>query len=230
MGFSMAVYRFGLRSKLFIQGSSATEETSMSQLCHAHNTLRASLLVASAILASTMVLAMGLSGASAARAATFCAVSSGVTQNTTNVTGTAGNDWIDCSMADAGKVIDGRHGADTITGSAFRDTIDSGDGSDSVTGSAGDDTLTGNEGNDTLTGSDGNDTLNGNHGADTLNGGVGNDSLDGGRGADTLNGEDGNDSLTGAPGDGSVDRLNGGLGTDFCQGPGQDPDILTGCP
>jgi Ca2+-binding RTX toxin-like protein len=173
----------------------------MSHPSHAHNMLRASLLV-SAILAGSIVLAMGLSGASAARAATFCAVSSGVTQTTTNVTGTAGTDWIDCSMADAGKVIDGRHGVDTITGTAFRDTIDSGDGGDSVNGSAGDDTLIGNEGNDTLTGSDGNDSLNGNHGADTLNGGVGNDSLDGGRGADILNGEDGNDSLNGAPDDG----------------------------
>jgi Ca2+-binding RTX toxin-like protein len=208
---------------LSIQDSSATKEMYMNDPSHAHNTIRGSLLVASAILAGSMALAMELSGASAARAATFCAVSSGVTQTATSVTGTAGNDLIDCSMADAGKVIDGRHGADTITGTAFRDIIDSGDGGDSVTGSAGDDTLTGNEGNDTLTGSDGNDSLNGNHGADTLNGGVGNDSLDGGRGADILNGDDGDgdDVLIGAPGDSSVDRLNGGLGTDFCQGPGR---------
>jgi Ca2+-binding RTX toxin-like protein len=203
---------------------------SMTHLSHAHNTIRGSLLVASAMLAGSMVLAMELTGASAARAASFCVVSSGVTQTATSVTGTAGNDWIDCSMADAGKLINGRHGADTITGTAFGDTIDAGDGSDSVTGSAGDDSVTGNEGNDTLTGSEGNDSLYGNHGADTLNGGVGNDSLDGGRGADTLNGDDGDDVLTGAPNDSSVDRLNGGLGTDFCQGPGPDRDILTGCP
>lgn len=202
----------------------------MTRLFHAHNAIRDSLLVASAMLAGSMVLAMELTGPGAARAATFCAVSSGVTQTATSVTGTAGGDWIDCSMADAGKLINARHGADTIIGTAFGDTIDGGDGSDSVTGGGGDDSVTGNEGDDTLTGSGGNDSLNGNHGADTVNGGVGNDSLDGGRGADILNGDDGDDVLSGAPNDSNVDRLDGGPGIDLCQGPGPDRDILTGCP
>lgn len=93
MSFSMAVYR---RDRLTVEvvhpGSSATEETSMTHLSHAHNTIRGSLLVASAMLAGSMALAMGLTGASAARAATFCAVSFGVTQTATSVTGTAGTD------------------------------------------------------------------------------------------------------------------------------------------
>ena len=65
---------------MIIQGSSTTEEMYMIHLSHAHNAIRGSLLVASAMLAGSMALAMALTGASAARAATFCAVSSGVTQ------------------------------------------------------------------------------------------------------------------------------------------------------
>jgi hypothetical protein len=86
---------------LIIQGNSATEEMSMIHLPYAHNTTPGGLLVASAMLAGSMVLAMALTGVSAARAATFCAVSSGVTQTAASVTGTADSDWIDCSMADA---------------------------------------------------------------------------------------------------------------------------------
>jgi hypothetical protein len=38
------------------------------------------------------------------------------------------------------------------------------------------------------------------------------------------------DAVTGPPTDLSVDRVNGGLGTDVCEGPELDGDILTGCP
>ena len=60
------------------------------------------------ILAGTVIIAIGLlSGATGAHAATLCAVSTGVTQTATTVTGTPGNDSIDCSAADPAKAING---------------------------------------------------------------------------------------------------------------------------
>ena len=176
-----------------------------------------------------------------------CVVSDGVMQTDTTVTGTPGNDTIDCTSASPGKMIEGNAGNDTITGTAFADTINGGDGNDTITGgggndtitggngndtltgSAGDDSLTGGDGNDTLTGSEGNDTLIGGNGDDTLNGGVGDDSLDGGPGTDILNGDPGADNLTGPPNDTSVDSLDGGAGGDVCAGPFPDGDTLTNC-
>lgn len=176
-----------------------------------------------------------------------CVVSDGVMQTATTVTGTPGNDTIDCTNASPGKTITGNAGNDTITGTAFDDTITGDDGNDTITGgggndnitggngndtltgSAGNDTLTGGDGNDTLTGSEGNDSLNGGLGDDTLNGGVGDDSLDGGPGTDILNGDADDDSLTGPPNDTSVDSLDGGAGNDVCQGPFPDGDTLTNC-
>ncbi len=120
----------------------------------------------------------GLIGAPAASAATNCDVSSGVTQTATDVTGTSGNDTINCTSADSSKAIKGNGGNDTITGTNFNDTIDGGTGDDIITGGAGRDTLTGGSGTDTVNGSDGNDVLTGpsNDGAvDTLNGGTGYD-------------------------------------------------------
>jgi hypothetical protein len=52
------------------------------------DTVRRSLLVAGAILAATVVTAIGLEGATAAHAVTLCAVSTGVTQSATTLTGT----------------------------------------------------------------------------------------------------------------------------------------------
>jgi Ca2+-binding RTX toxin-like protein len=89
------------------------------------------------------------------------------------------------------------------------------------------DTITG---SDTIIGGVGDDTLTGASGNDTLNGGVGDNNLYGGADPDIVNGDAASDSLTGRPNDLSMDRVNGGLGTDVCQGPGPDGDILTGCP
>jgi Ca2+-binding RTX toxin-like protein len=91
-----------------------------------------------------------------------------VTQTATTVTGSGGNDTIDCTSADVGKTINGNGGNDTITGTRFDDTINGGDGNDTLTGGPGNDALSG--GNDRLSGPD-NDSA-----VDTLNGGDGTDS------------------------------------------------------
>jgi Ca2+-binding RTX toxin-like protein len=130
------------------------------------------------LLAGTMVMG-GLVGASPAFAASNCVVGPGVTQTATTVTGSGGNDTIDCTSADPGKTINGNGGNDTITGTAFNDTINGGDGNDTITGGVGNDTLSGGLGMDTLNGSAGNDTLSGpgtDLAVDTLNGGADTDS------------------------------------------------------
>jgi hypothetical protein len=117
-----------------------------------------------------------------AHAAVNCVVSPGVTQTDTVVTGSPGNDTIDCGGTDPAKTINGNGGNDTITGSAFDDTVDGGDGNDTITGGTGADTLSGGLGIDTISGSAGNDTL---IGASTDGS---QDSLDGGDGIDTCQG------------------------------------------
>lgn len=88
-----------------------------------------------------------------------CVVTDGVTQTANTVTGTSGDDTIDCTNASPGKTITGGDGNDTITGTAFNDAIDAGNGNDTVTGGSGDDVIEGGNGNDTLTGSAGNDVV-----------------------------------------------------------------------
>jgi Ca2+-binding RTX toxin-like protein len=88
-----------------------------------------------------------------------CVVSVGVTQTARTVTGTAGDDTIDCTNASPGKTISGLDGNDTVTGTAFDDTIDGGNGNDTVTGGPGNDVIEGGNGNDTLTGSGGDDVV-----------------------------------------------------------------------
>src|SRR5690242_7032627 len=90
-----------------------------------------------------------------AQAAVNCVVSPGVTQTDTVVTGSPGNDTIDCGGTNPAKTINGNGGNDTITGTAFDDTINGGDGNDTITGGAGNDTLNGGLGIDTISGSDG---------------------------------------------------------------------------
>ena len=143
---------------------------------HLHHPIRSSLL------AGTMVMAIGLLGGTAAAQASPCVVGPGVTQTDTVVTGSPGNDTIDCGGTDPGKTINGNGGNDTITGTDFDDTINGGDGNDTLTGGTGADTLTGGLGIDTISGSAGNDTLIGasNDGSQ--------DSLDGGVGIDTCQG------------------------------------------
>ncbi|MDX3187729.1 calcium-binding protein [Streptomyces sp. MN03-5084-2B] len=118
----------------------------------------------------------------AADAAVNCVVGPGVTQTDTTVTGSPGNDTIDCGGTNPGKTVNGNGGNDTITGSDFDDTINGGDGNDTLTGGTGNDTLTGGLGIDTISGGAGDDTLIGasNDGSQ--------DSLDGGLGTDTCQG------------------------------------------
>ncbi|MEA2185384.1 MAG: hypothetical protein QOK16_395 [Solirubrobacteraceae bacterium] len=100
------------------------------------------MLVGSAILAGSAAIAIGLNSAPVALAAVDCVVGLGVTQTATTVTGTSGNDTINCGGASPGKTIDGNGGLDTITGTLSVDTINGGDGNDTMTGGIGNDILT----------------------------------------------------------------------------------------
>jgi len=111
--------------------------------------------------------------------------------------------------------IRGGPGDDLLVGGEGNDTIDGGTGDDSQLGGEGDDTLDGNEGDDRLHGGVGADTLEGGEGHDSLDGGAGADLLIGGPGDDTLRGADGEDSLFGAEGN---DLLIAGPGTDLLVG------------
>ena len=112
------------------------------------------------LLAALMVTG-GLSGASTAYAASDCVVGPGVTQTATTVTGSGGNDTIDCTSADPGKTVNGNGGNDTITGGVGNDTLNGEIGEDTLSGSAGNDTLNGpadDAAKDTLNGGDGIDS------------------------------------------------------------------------
>jgi len=88
----------------------------------------------------------------------------------------------------------GTSGNDTLVGfPGGVNQTQGGDGNDSITGSAYADTLSGGAGNDTIIASEGNNALSGDadkdllialSGADTLRGGTGNDDLEGGTGND----------------------------------------------
>jgi hypothetical protein len=139
--------------------------------------------IRTALVAGSAAIAIGLvGGAAAAQAAVPCVVGPGVTQTDTTVTGSPGNDTIDCGGTNPGKTINGNGGNDTITGTDYADTINGGDGNDTLTGGTGDDALDGGLGIDTISGSAGSDTLVGasNDGSQ--------DSLDGGLGIDTCQG------------------------------------------
>jgi hypothetical protein len=140
-----------------------------------------------------------------------CVVSVGVLQTASIVTGTAADDTIDCTNASPGKWILGLDGNDTITGTAFDDTIIGGNGNDTITGGPGIDYIEGNAGNDTLTGSAGDDTLIAGSGNDTLSGGVG------------------NDTLLAQPADAGADGLFGDADSDTCNAVTAEGDTLTTC-
>jgi Ca2+-binding RTX toxin-like protein len=115
-----------------------------------------------------------------------CVVTIGVTVTDTTVTGTDGNDTIDCSGALAARTIVGGLGNDTITGTDFADTIRGAGGNDTMTGLGGDDDMTGGDGNNTMTGGAGDDTMSAGDGNDTMTGSAGDDTLQGGTGENTL--------------------------------------------
>lgn len=100
-----------------------------------------------------------------------------------------------------------------------------------LTGSVGDESLEGTHYNDTIYGMAGNDSIYGYAGIDILYGGDGDDRLYGGLGNDTLYGDVGSDNLFGNDGDDTLDGavgmdlLYGGLGNDtyiFRKGYGND--------
>jgi Ca2+-binding RTX toxin-like protein len=99
-------------------------------------------------------------------------------------------------------IVDGKGGADTLTGDNGRDHITGGTGSDTLDGRGGSDHLFGGAGNDTLTGGYGYDHLTGGTGNDRLYGNDGNDHLTGGTGDDILNGGTGNNTYYYDLGDG----------------------------
>ncbi|EIM30399.1 calcium-binding protein [Microvirga lotononidis] len=106
------------------------------------------------------------------------------------------------TASDAGSVLYGWGGNDTLWGGASRDRL---------YGGSGDDRLYGNGGNDRLYGGTGKDRLEGGTGRDYLAGDSGNDILKGGDGHDTINGGSGNDVIYGGTG---KDILTGGTGRD----------------
>jgi len=162
-----------------------------------------------------------------------CSVSSGVTISGTTITGTSGNDSINCSGSTSNLTIDGQGGNDTITGGSGDDVINGGDGNDVINGGGGNDTISGGEGDDTINGDAGDDRINGDRGADTINGGDGNDTLDGGNEKDTIFGGAGNDTITGGQQDDTIsgedgnDDINGGSGDDTISG-GAGNDSIDG--
>jgi Ca2+-binding RTX toxin-like protein len=145
--------------------------------------------------------------------------------------------------ADAGDVLDGGAGKDTIFAGSGEDFAEGGEGDDLISGDAGSDTLSGGAGADSLYGdpTQGSITIGGQdfytlpefHGNDTLLGGLGDDTLQGDGGADELYGGEDNDILIGdAAGlDESfhgADYLDGGDGNDVLLGQGKDDTLFGG--
>jgi large repetitive protein len=117
-----------------------------------------------------------------------------VTDAYTVTDGRGGEDDGAISIAyQAGNILTGTSGNDTLVAGDSDTTLNGGDGNDVLFGGAGNDTLNGGAGDDVLFGGAGNDILNGGVGNDVLNGGAGNDTLRGGLGADILTGGDGAD-------------------------------------
>jgi Ca2+-binding RTX toxin-like protein len=109
-------------------------------------------------------------------------------------------------MFDIERVLSGS-GNDYLVGNEAANVLYGGGGNDILDGRGGNDALFGQSGHDILSGRDGNDRL---------DGGSGSDSLYGQSGFDTLLGQDGNDVLFGL-GDGSIDLLDGGSGSDWAR-------------
>lgn len=144
--------------------------------------------------------------------------------------GGAGNDRINGGVhndriegGDGDDVLYGGLGNDYMDGQVGSDRLFGEDGDDMLIGGVHNDGLYGGGGRDTLMGLRGNDILSGDGGNDILFGGLGNDVLYGGLGTDALYGEDGDDTLYGK-GDGAVDTLDGGEGTDG--GEADNNDVL----
>ncbi|MGP1484947.1 MAG: retention module-containing protein [Campylobacter sp.] len=108
---------------------------------------------------------------------------------------TIGTDNADTIKGHDGKMIEGKDGNDTITGSDKGEHIDGGNGDDVINAGDGNDTIMGGAGNDTIDGGKGDDYIDGGDGSDSITAGEGNDKIvfdkedskiDGGDGKDTL--------------------------------------------
>ncbi len=183
-------------------------------------------------------------------AANHCTVSAEVVQEGNLVTGTSGNDTIDCSGGFDPHAIESLAGDDTVTGSDTSDDfIDGGAGDDDLDGGANvGDTVSfftaadrvfaslshgvarGGAGSDTLAGFENvigspfGDILVGDDGINTIRAHDGNDLVLGLGGFDVLEGGPGNDLVGG--GDGG-DEVTGDDDDDFLAG-GKGDDTLTG--
>lgn len=128
----------------------------------------------------------------------------------------AGDDSVTIGDGITGDYVYGGDGNDTIVGGNGDDSLSGGANKDRIYGAQGNDVLRGNGGNDALFGQDGVDRLFGGTGNDWLDGGSSNDRLQGDSDQDTMYGQSGNDHFF-AKGDGAVDSLIGGSGTDDAQ-------------
>ncbi|MFP6762547.1 MAG: calcium-binding protein, partial [Planctomycetaceae bacterium] len=142
-----------------------------------------------------------------------------------SLNGNAGDDRLAVTgTIEAGVLMNGDAGNDTLWGGRAGDTLHGGAGNDELQGDAGNDVLTGGDGDDRLNGHGGRDTLSGDAGHDHLNSHGGHDVLRGGDGNDRIRGGAGHDLLAGGNG---RDRLYGQYGRDTLHG-GADDDRLLG--
>jgi Ca2+-binding RTX toxin-like protein len=116
---------------------------------------------------------------------------------------------------DAGDMLRGSSGRDTVLGGPGNDTLRTSDGADSLSGGEGNDKLFGERGNDNLAGDEGNDLLVADPGDDSYDGGAGDDLV---RSAedepgDFVNGGDGTDTIDFAGRKRQVSITLGGFGT-----------------
>lgn len=151
---------------------------------------------------------------------TLKAIAYGVTIE--NANGGAGNDTI--SANDAGNIIEGNGGNDSILGFSGNDIVNGGIGNDSLSGMMLDDQLYGGDGNDSIQGGKDQDFLQGNLGADILFGDMGADTVMGGKDDDLVRGGKDGDYVAGDIGN---DQVLGDLGDDTIRG-GKDQDQLFG--
>ena len=129
----------------------------------------------------------------------------------TKLVGTPGDDHLTALSESTPTQIDGRDGADTLTGGLLADELHGGNGADTINGGSGNDIISGDAGGDTLLCGSGSDTIfAAQAGLETLY--VPNfvSGLDRGTEIDTLSGGDGDDFLFA----GSGDNVDGGAGID----------------
>ncbi len=113
------------------------------------------------------------------------------------INGNKGSDFITLgAFAFAAGSVYGGNGNDTITAAAVTVAAPTNAGV-LLSGDIGDDTITGSTGIDTINGGDGSDVINGGTGADLIDGGSGDDNITGAAGADVLTGGAGSDAFAG---------------------------------